>query len=77
MFSGSVSSDGRVAGLTFTPVLLGGISVNRDCGVIARATFTGTTDGRSISAQGMDVIAFGSVARINRSLLLRLFKRDP
>jgi hypothetical protein len=80
MFSGFVSSDARITGLTFTPVLLGGISVNRECSVISRATFTGTTEGLSISAQGMDAIvcpAFGSLARINRSLLLRLFKRNP
>jgi hypothetical protein len=77
---GFVSSDARITGLTSTPVLLGGISVNRECSVIARATFVGTTNGLSITAEGTDVIecpAFGSLARVNRSLILRLTKRSP
>ena len=80
IFSGFVASDARITGLTFTPMLLGGISVNRECSVIARTTLAGTTNGLSISAEGTDVIecpAFGSLARINRSLILRLTKRSP
>ena len=79
-FSGLVSSDARINGLTFTPVLLGGNSVNRECTVVARATFVGTTNGLSMSAQATDVIecpAFGSAVRVNRSLLLQLTKRNP
>ena len=79
-FSGFVSADGQVTGLTFTPVLLGGISVNRDCSAVARATLAGTTNGQSISAQGADVIeclVSGSPARINRSVVLLLNKRNP
>jgi hypothetical protein len=79
-FTGSVLSSGQIIGLTFTPVLLGGITINRDCSVLARATFSGETSGVSLRVEGTDVIECPfnqSLFRVNRSILLFLNKLNP
>ena len=51
-FSGGVSSIGQVTALIYSPALLGGASVNRDCSVVTRAVLAGATDGLSLAAEG-------------------------